>query len=69
MAMSDHQDSEAFSYERSWEEIENMLDKAERTLNYHQMKMLEFRLKAKSGWNTLAISKPFKVSLKPCVGH
>ena len=47
MAMSDHQDSEAFSYERSWEEIEDMLDKAERTLNYHQMKMLEFRPKSK----------------------
>ena len=27
MPMSDHQDSELFSYERTWEEIEAMLDK------------------------------------------
>lgn len=39
--MSDHQDSNHFSYERTWEEIEVMLDKAERKMNewisfYHQ---------------------------------
>ena len=28
--MSDHQDSDSFSYERSWSEIEIMLDRAER---------------------------------------
>ena len=28
--MNDHQDSENFSYERTWEEIENLLNKAER---------------------------------------
>ena len=36
---SDHQDSEHFSYERSWNEIEDMLDKAERKQNIHYMKM------------------------------
>ena len=39
--LSDHQDSEHFSYERNWEEIEDMLYRAERKLNnwvmrYHQ---------------------------------
>jgi len=41
MPMSDHQDSEHFSYERNWEEIEDMLYQAERKMNgwvmtYHQ---------------------------------
>lgn len=31
--MSDHQDSDHFSYNKSWEEIEVMLDKAERKQN------------------------------------
>ena len=31
--MNDHQDSENFSYSRSWEEIEDMLFKAEREQN------------------------------------
>ncbi len=31
--LSDHQDSEHFTYDRSWEEIETMLDKAERRMN------------------------------------
>ena len=31
--MSDHQDSDHFAYNKSWEEIENMLDKAERRMN------------------------------------
>lgn len=31
--MNDHQDSENFSYNRSWEEIENMLHQAEREQN------------------------------------
>ena len=39
--MNDHQDSEHFSYTRSWDEIENMLREAERTLNFHQLKLLE----------------------------
>jgi len=37
--MSDHQDTDSFSYSRSWDEIEIMLDKAERKLNYHRMQM------------------------------
>ena len=39
MTLSDHQDSEVFSYNRSWEEIEVMLDKAERKLNHHRLEM------------------------------
>lgn len=35
MTLSDHQDSEHFSYERSWSDIENMLDRAERKQNKH----------------------------------
>tara|TARA_R110002167_G_scaffold199662_1_gene402945 strand:+ start:1222 stop:1473 length:252 start_codon:yes stop_codon:yes gene_type:complete len=31
--MSDHLESEHFSYEREWEDIENMLHKAERKQN------------------------------------
>jgi hypothetical protein len=37
--MNDHQDSENYSYERSWSEIHEMLDKAERKQNIHYMKM------------------------------
>ena len=33
MPMSDHQDSEHFSYDRDWVEIEQMLDAAERVMN------------------------------------
>ena len=33
MPMSDHQDSDNFSYEREWTEIEQMLDAAERVMN------------------------------------
>ena len=45
--LSDHQDSDHFSYERTWEEIESMLDKAEKTLNNHQVKMLQSPPKSK----------------------
>jgi L-lactate utilization protein LutB len=31
--MSDHQDSDHFTYAHTWEEIEVMLDKAERKMN------------------------------------
>ncbi len=31
--MSDHQDTDHFSYNKSWEDIESMLDKAERKMN------------------------------------
>ena len=39
--LSDHQDSEHFSYERSWDEIEVMLGKAERLKNAWEMKYLQ----------------------------
>tara|TARA_A100001388_G_scaffold184857_1_gene138742 strand:+ start:3209 stop:3454 length:246 start_codon:yes stop_codon:yes gene_type:complete len=45
--LSDHQDSDLFSYERTWEEIEAMLDKAERTLNFHEIKMMQYEPKSK----------------------
>ena len=45
--MSDHQDSEHFTYDRTWEEIEIMLDKAERKLNFHQMQMANYPVKSK----------------------
>ena len=32
-SMSDHQDSEHFTYSHTWDEIELMLDKAERKMN------------------------------------
>ena len=41
--MSDHQDSEAFTYERTWAEIERMLDAAERKMNFHHTKYLEYQ--------------------------
>ena len=31
--MSDHQDTDHFSYDKDWDEIETMLDRAERKLN------------------------------------
>mgnify|MGYP003148622301 FL=1 len=45
--LSDHQDSEHFTYDRTWEEIENMLDKAERTLNHHQYEMSKYPVKSR----------------------
>ena len=35
MTLSDHQETELFTYERSYEEIELMLDRAERKKNQH----------------------------------
>tara|TARA_R100000951_G_scaffold2522_1_gene3847 strand:+ start:232 stop:462 length:231 start_codon:yes stop_codon:yes gene_type:complete len=37
--MNDHQDSEHFTYERTWVEIHEMLDKAERLQNKHHISM------------------------------
>ena len=34
--MSDHQDSEHFNYDRSWGEIEDMLNNAELKMNHHE---------------------------------
>lgn len=39
MTMSDHQDSEHFAYDKTWEEIESMLDRAERKRNIHYTAM------------------------------
>ena len=35
MTMNDHQDSEHFAYDKTWHDIETMLDKAERKQNKH----------------------------------
>ena len=42
-SLSDHQDSDHFSYERTWDEIEVMLDKAERRYNHHKAKFYEYQ--------------------------
>ena len=47
MPLSDHQDSEHFTYDRSWDDIESMLDRAERKLNYHRIEMDKFRTKSR----------------------
>ena len=39
--LSDHQDSEHFSYNRTWEDIENMLYKAEAVRNRWEMQYYE----------------------------
>ena len=45
--LSDHQESDIFSYERTWDDIEKMLDNAERTLNHHQYEMSMSKPKSK----------------------
>ncbi|DAC16754.1 MAG TPA: hypothetical protein D7I06_04335 [Candidatus Poseidoniales archaeon] len=47
MALSDHQERESFTYDRSWKDIENMLDKAETAKNRHHMAMMRYRPKSK----------------------
>ena len=39
---------ENYTYSRTWDDIETMLDKAERKLNFHKSKMSEVRIKSKS---------------------
>ena len=39
---------ENYTYYRTWDDIETMLDKAERKLNFHKSKMSEVRIKSKS---------------------
>ena len=41
--LSDHQDTEHFSYQRSWDEIEVMLSKAEQVENMWQIKLLKYK--------------------------
>jgi|TARA_B100000282_G_C31736673_1_gene493837 hypothetical protein len=43
--LSDHQDSEHFSYKRTWDEIEVMLNKAERVKNSWDIKYLQAKEK------------------------
>jgi hypothetical protein len=60
--MSDHQDTNHFSYERSWEEIEAMLDKAERMLNYHKSEFYKYqeRKDAKGKKKTMLHARNYK---------
>ena len=48
--MNDHQDSENFSYNRSWEEIEQMLYLAEREQNMCYMQMQKCKKKDRMYW-------------------
>jgi hypothetical protein len=41
--MSDHQESDSFTYSRSWVEIEMMLEGAEKRMNEHQMKLMFYQ--------------------------
>jgi len=43
--MSDHQETDHFSYERNWVEIEDMLAKAEKVKNMHHTKFISARKK------------------------
>ena len=45
--MSDHQESEHFRYNRTWEDIETMLDKAEVVMNRHYSQYMTARDKKK----------------------
>jgi len=48
--MNDHQDSENFSYNRSWEEIEQMLYHAEREQNTCYIQMQKCNKKDRMYW-------------------
>tara|TARA_R110000851_G_scaffold32096_3_gene86337 strand:+ start:628 stop:882 length:255 start_codon:yes stop_codon:yes gene_type:complete len=41
--LSDHKDSEHFTYSRKWDEIEVMLSKAERVKNMHYTQYLKYK--------------------------
>tara|TARA_Y100001938_G_scaffold141648_1_gene211749 strand:+ start:424 stop:669 length:246 start_codon:yes stop_codon:yes gene_type:complete len=45
--MNDHQDSENFAYDKSWDDILRMLDEAEREQNKHYMLMQRAKNKRK----------------------
>ena len=49
--------SEEFSYERTWEQIEEMLDKAERKQHYHSIKTGDDSLRKKE---RMAHARAFK---------
>tara|TARA_R110002020_G_scaffold21782_10_gene73876 strand:+ start:3241 stop:3492 length:252 start_codon:yes stop_codon:yes gene_type:complete len=46
--ISDHHETPPFTYKRTWDEIEIMLDKAERVKNIHEVKMSEQRERGNS---------------------
>ena len=43
--MSDHKESDSFSYNRTWVEIEKMLEDAERRMNEHEVKLMLYKTK------------------------
>ena len=45
--MNDHQDSENFSYSRTWVEIQDLLHEAERTQNQHLLALQNTQLTKK----------------------
>ena len=45
--LSDHQETNAFTCSRTWEDIETMLDKAERKLNFHRLQMENHKPKSR----------------------
>jgi hypothetical protein len=45
--MNDHQDSENFSYNRTWVDIQNLLYEAERTQNQHLLALQNTQLTKK----------------------
>lgn len=49
--------NEGYTYERTWEEIEDMLDKAERKQHHHSIKTGDTTLSKRIGWLTLEHSK------------
>jgi hypothetical protein len=45
--LSDHHESEHFSYSRTWDEIEVMLEKAEKLMHYHEVMCIDGALTKK----------------------
>ena len=41
--LSDHQDTNLFSYNRSWDDIESMLEEAEKELNKHHIGLTKYK--------------------------
>tara|TARA_R110000751_G_scaffold148890_2_gene253701 strand:- start:166 stop:414 length:249 start_codon:yes stop_codon:yes gene_type:complete len=41
--MSDHQESDSFSYTRNWAEIETMLKNAEKHMNEHEVNFMIYK--------------------------
>ena len=58
--MNDHQDSEHFAYDKTWEEIEAMLDRAERKQNQHYTAMLDGPKKRRMYQNGGGVGDPVR---------